>query len=331
MTVFRFAAWIAFTSSIAASAWAQPSTQPAFPKPILDGYTADPHATVFGDTYYVYPTSDKDQWLTTDFSAWSSKDLINWKKEGMILDVANGLSWAKIRAWAPAAIEHKGKYYFYYAAEQKIGVAMADKPTGPFVDPLKAPLIPQDRQRWPGQVIDVFAYIDDDGSRYLYWGQGQLYVRKLNDDMISFADETATRLTPPQRADGRYNEGVWVLKRKGTYYFMWSEDDARSPNYRVAYGTAPSPMGPITVATNPVILKKSGPVIGTGHHSVINVPGTDRWYIVYHRHAIPNGNGYTRETCIARMEFNEDGTIKEADPMAVVFPPGSAGEPIQKK
>jgi beta-xylosidase len=304
-----------------------PSTQP-YPKPILDGYTADPHAVVFRDTYYVYPTSDKEQWQTTDFSVWSSKNLIDWKKEGMVLDVAHDLKWAHIRAWAPAAIEHNGKYYLYYAAEQKIGVAVADKPTGPFADPLGAPLIPQDRQRWPGQVIDVFAFIDDDGGRYLYWGQGNLYVRKLNDDMISFADDAPQRLTPPARQGGRFNEGVFVIKRKGVYYFMWSENDARSEDYRVAYGTSRSPLGPIEVAENPVILKKAGPVVGTGHHSVINVPGTDRWYIIYHRHAIPNGNGYTRETCLARMEFDDQGRIKPVDPLAEVFPPGSKGEPI---
>jgi beta-xylosidase len=157
-----------------------------------------------------------------------------------------------------------------------------------------------------------------------------LYVRRLNDDMISFADDAPQRLTPPPRPSGRFNEGVFVIKRKGTYYFMWSENDARSEDYRVAYGTSKSPLGPIEVAADPVILKKSGPVIGTGHHSVINVPGTDRWYIIYHRHAIPNGNGYTRETCLARMEFDEQDRIKPVDPLAEVFPPGSQGEPIRK-
>src|SRR5512140_1441141 len=79
------------------------------PKPILEGYTADPHAVVFDGTYYVYPTSDKDQWLTTDFSAWSSKDLIHWQNEGLVLDVAHDLHWATVRAWAPAMVRRDGK------------------------------------------------------------------------------------------------------------------------------------------------------------------------------------------------------------------------------
>src|SRR5215216_6720948 len=87
-----------------AMAAAETPAKPA-PPPILDGFTADPAIRVFGDTYYVYPTSDKPNWMTTDFSVWSSKNLVDWKKEGMILDVANDLKWAKVKAWAPDCIE----------------------------------------------------------------------------------------------------------------------------------------------------------------------------------------------------------------------------------
>ena len=86
---------------------AEPAATP--PKPILEGFTADPGIRVFGDTYYVYPTSDKPNWMTTDFSVWSSKNLVEWKKEGMILDVANDLKWGKVKAWAPDCIERDGK------------------------------------------------------------------------------------------------------------------------------------------------------------------------------------------------------------------------------
>ncbi len=297
------------------------TTQPAPPEPILEGFTADPHAVVFGDTYYVYPTSDKPNWQTTDFSVWSSKDLINWKNEGMVLDVTKDLTWAKICAWAPAAISRNGKYYFYFAAEQKIGVAVADKPTGPFVDALGKPMIVPSKE-YPGQAIDVFAYIDDDGQAYLYWGQGNMWVQKLKEDMITL-EGTPQKLTPK-----RYNEGTFVIKRNGTYYFSWSENDARSPDYRIAYGTAKSPLGPIELPENNVILKKNGPAIGTGHHSIINVPGTDHWYMIYHRHAIPDGSGYKRQTCIGKMEFDADGKILPVDPMKPAFEPGSKGEPI---
>ena len=293
------------------------------PKPILPGYTADPHAMVFDDAYYVYPTSDKKEWQTTDFSCWSSKDLIHWKNEGMILDVTKDLKWAKIRAWAPAMIRRDGKYYFYFCAEQKIGVAVSDQPTGKFVDALDKPLIAPSRE-YPAQTIDPFALLDDDGQAYLYYGQGNLYAYKLKADMITL-DGPPQRLTPP-----RFNEGVFVIKRRGLYYFMWSENDARDVRYQVAYGTSKSPLGPIEVPPDNVILQQRGPVVGTGHHSVVQVPGTDRWYLIYHRHAIPNGNGYTRETCLARMEFDAVGRIRKVDPLAPVFPEGSKGEPITK-
>jgi beta-xylosidase len=294
---------------------------PVPPAPILEGHTADPDAHVFGDTYYVYPTSDKNEWLTTDFSCWSSKDLIHWKNEGIVLDVTRDLSWAHLKGWAPGVTTRKGRYYFYFAAEQKIGVAVADRPTGPFVDPLGHPLIAP-TERYRTQVIDPCPFIDDDGRAYLYYGSGELYVYRLKPDLITL-DGPPIKLSPPG-----FGEGVFVVKRRGLYYFMWSENDTRDVNYRVAYGIARSPLGPIEVSPHPVILEKRGPVKGPGHNSVINIPGTDRWYIIYHRHAIPNGNGYTRETCLGRLQFNAAGGIDPVDPMAVVFPPGSPGEPL---
>jgi beta-xylosidase len=298
---------------------------PAPPPPILDGYRADPDIRVFGDTYYIYPTSDKPNWNTTDFSCFSSKDLIHWKNEGMILDVAHNLSWANIKAWAPTAAMRDGKYYFYFVANGQIGAAVSDAPTGPFVDALGKPLIGKNDtpKTYP---IDPDVFIDDDGQAYLFYGNGHLVAAKLKPDMIS-VDGESVDITP--KDDGnRFREGVYVIKRKGLYYFMWSVDDARSENYHVAYGTSHSPLGPIEIPPNNTILQKHGLAIGTGHHAVVNVPGTDRWYIVYHRHAIPNGNGYTREVCLNRMEFTDDGMIKPVDPLVTTFPPGSPGEPI---
>lgn len=296
---------------------------PLVPKPILEGFTADPAIRVFGDKYYIYPTSDKPNWQTTDFSVWSSKNLIQWKKERMVMDVTKDLAWANIEAWAPDAIERDGRYFFYFCAKGQIGVATSDKPTGPFRDALGKPLIAKDSVKtYP---IDPYPFMDDDGQAYLFFGNGTPMVYKLNRDMVSFDGPPATI---PLRD---FREGFVVFKRKGLYYFMWSVDDARSDDYRVAYGTSKSPFGPVECPTNNIVLKKSGLVKGTGHHSVVNVPGTDRWYVVYHRHAIPGGSGFKRETCLARMEFTSDGTIKPIDPLQVVFPKGSKGEPIRSK
>ena len=99
------------------------------PPPVLPGVNADPNIAVFGDTFYLYPTTDGyEGWGSTSFHAWSSRDLAKWKDEGVILDLPRDLTWAKRYAWAPTIATKNGKYYFYYSAQQNIGVAVADKP-----------------------------------------------------------------------------------------------------------------------------------------------------------------------------------------------------------
>lgn len=294
------------------------------PKPILEGFTADPAIRAFGDKYYIYPTSDRPNWNTTEFAVWSSKNLVEWKKEGVFMDLTKDLSWATNKAWAPDCIERDGKYYFYFCANHNIGVAVGDTPVGPFKDALGHPLIDNDKIKTFS--IDPCAFIDDDGQAYLYFGNGTPTVYKLNKDMISFDGP------PVEFRLKEFREGIVMFKRKGKYYFMWSIDDARSPNYRVGWGIADSPFGPVKSPDKDfIVLQRNGPAVATAHHGVVNVPGTDHWYVAYHRHAIPDGSGYKRQVCLARMEFNEDGSIKPMDPMVSPFQPGDVGEPIQLK
>lgn len=276
--------------------------------PVLPGLNADPNIVRFGDTFYIYPTTDGfEGWSGTQFKAYSSTDLVNWKDHGVILDLGPDVSWADSRAWAPAMEERNGKYYFYFCADANIGVAVSDSPTGPFKDALGKPLLKAGDHR--GQMIDPAVFTDDDGQSYLYWGNGRAYVVPLNDDMVSFDASKVTDITP-----SGYNEGTFVIKRKGTYYFMWSENDTRDENYRVAYATGSSPTGPWT--KQGVILEKdlSLGIKGPGHHSVVHVPNTDDWYIVYHRFAIPGGDGTHRETTIDKLEFDADGLLKKVVP-----------------
>src|SRR6185312_2702384 len=148
---------------------------------------------------------------------------------------------------------------------------------------------------------------DDDGRSYLYWGQGVARVVPLNADMVSFDASSVRTITP-----SGYNEAPFVFKRNGIYYLMWSENDTRSEDYRVAYATGSSPLGPWT--NRGVILQKSGDIRGTGHHSVVRGLTGDVWYIAYHRFAIPAGNGTNRETAVDTMRFNADGTIAPVVP-----------------
>ncbi len=286
--------------------------------PAIPGYYADPNIAVFGDTYWIYPTTDGfDGWSGTQFHAFSSKDLVTWTDHGVILDVAKDLSWAHGRAWAPTIARKDGRYYFYFCADTNIGVAVADSPAGPFHDALGKPLVAAGAL--PGQMIDPDVFTDDDGSSYLYWGNGNAYVVKLKPDMVSFDSSAVRKITP-----AGYNEGSFVFKRKGIYYFSWSENDTRDPNYRVAYAVGTSPYGPFT--NHGVILSKDPAqgILGTGHHSVVQVPGTDDWYIAYHRFAIPGGDGTHRETTLDKLQFTPTNLIAPVVPTLT----GVAGETV---
>jgi hypothetical protein len=285
------------------------------PRAVLPGVNADPHIAALGGKFYLYPTTDgTEHWMSTSFHAWSSPDLVHWKDEGIILDLPRDLTWANVRAWAPAIATKGGKYYYYFSASQNIGVATSDRPEGPFVDPLGQPLVA--KGDFPDmQCIDPMVFVDDDSSAYLYWGQGKCKVAKLNDDMVSFDGKQVRDITPPG-----YNEGPFVHKREGTYYLSWSEFDTRDPRYSVAYGMAGSPLGPFEKAKANPILQQSGEVKGAGHHSIVKIPGRDDWVIAYHRFRIPDGNGYNRETCLSPLRHAADGTILPVDVFASVPP-----------
>lgn len=288
--------------------------------PVLPGYNADPNIAVFGDRYYLYVTTDGyEGWGSTSFKAWSSADLVNWRDEGTILDLGPGVAWADDRAWAPTIAERDGTYYFYYTAEAMIGVAVSDSPTGPFTD-TGQPLI-EANPDGNGQAIDPAVFTDGDGQSYLYWGNGSAWVAPLEDDMTTLREDGI------QRVDGldEFREGQFMVERDGTYHLTYSIDDTRSEDYRVGYATAPGPTGPFT--SHGVILRKDTDqgILATGHNSVLQIPGTDEWYIAYHRFAVPDGDGTHRETVIDRMRFGPDGLIEPVTPTHEGVPPRPLG------
>ncbi|WP_291097525.1 MULTISPECIES: family 43 glycosylhydrolase [unclassified Flavobacterium] len=294
--------------------------------PVLEGYYADPEIIYSNKTgkYYLYPTSDGfSHWSGTYFKTFSSSDLVHWKDEGVILDLKKDVSWASKNAWAPTIseklIDGKYKYFYYFAAAQKIGVAVSDNPTGPFVDSGKPLISEKPKGVKGGQEIDPDVFTDPvTGKNYLYWGNGYLACAELNDDMVSIKENTIKVMTP----DTTFREGTEIFYRNGKYYFLWSENDTRSEDYRVRYATSDSPTGILTIPENNLILAKDPElgIYGTGHNSVIQIPNSDKAYIIYHRFSRPNGikmgnaAGYHREVCIDKLEFNADGSIKPVKP-----------------
>ncbi|KAI0515219.1 glycosyl hydrolase [Xylaria bambusicola] len=286
--------------------------------PFVDGWYADPDTEFYEGKYWVFPTSSYAYDEQTYLDAFSSYDLIHWEKHENILTIAD-VKWATRAVWAPAPIFRDGKYYLYFGANDiqegepeagvigGIGVAVADKPEGPYVDPIGKPLIGEYHNG--AQPIDQDVFIDDDGQAYIFYGgHSHCNIAKLNNDMVSigqFDDGTSFKEITPKG----YVEGSQMIKRNGKYYLMWSEGGWTGPDYSVSYAMSDSVMGPF-IKLAKILEQDSAVAKGSGHNGVIHIPGTDIWYIVYHRRPLSETDGNHRVLAYDRMYFNEDGTIR---------------------
>ena len=294
--------------------------------PVLSGQYADPDIDVFGDTYYLYCTTDGFAgWAGTVFHCFSSKNLVDWKDEGVILDVSKGgdVPWSVSCAWAPTIEEKDGKYYFYFCAKDEagdsmIGVAVADHPAGPYTamdTPLMTVAMCKEYGVSMGQAIDPSIFTDDDGTSYMLFGNGAAAVVKLNDDMVSCDLDTLQNYY----GVNAFREAITVTKRDGIYHFTWSCDDTGSPNYHVNYGTSDNIYGPIDYKYTVLSKNEELDILGTGHHSMLQIPGEDEYYIAYHRFFTPigffsDGTGHHRQTCIDKVTFGADGLMEVITP-----------------
>ena len=288
--------------------------------PIFPGWYADPEAKVFGKEFWIYPTYSARYAEQTFLDAFSSPDLVHWTKHSCILDT-NRVAWAHGAMWAPAVTEKDGRYFLFFGANDiqndqqlgGIGVAVADKPEGPFKDYLGKPLV--DRFYNGAQPIDQFVFHDTDGQYYMiYGGWRHCNICRLKNDFRGFepfADGTTFKEITPEG----YVEGSVMFRRGAKYYFMWSEGGWTGPNYSVAYAMADSPLGPFKRIAK-VLQQDPKVATGAGHHSVIQLPGQDVYYIVYHRRPLGETDGNHRVTCIDRMEFDDQGLIK---PVKITF------------
>lgn len=293
--------------------------------PVLPGLYADPNIARFGDHYYLYATTDGVAgWGGKDFYVWKSTDLSDWERSAepiLTLDGAAGdVPWASGNAWAPTIIERDGRYYFYFSGHnptydrKTLGVAVADSPEGPFTAQPTAMILGNEAIT-SGQAIDPAAFQDPETGRYyLFWGNGgpsngPVYA-ELSDDMLSIKPGTLARIGGLTG----FREGTFLNYREGLYHLTYSIDDTGSADYRVGYATATSVHGPWTYRG--VLLEKdtSQGILGTGHSSIVRVPGTDEWYIAYHRFGMPGGDGTHRETTIDRLTFHADGTMARVVP-----------------
>jgi len=309
---------------------------------VKDLYTADPSAHVFNGKIYIYPSHDidagipendnGDHFAMRDYHVFSMDDIEGEVVDhGVVLDIKD-IPWAGRQLWAPDAAYKNEKYYLYFPLKDKtdifrIGVAVSDKPEGPFVpqsDPIKG-----------SYSIDPAVLDDGDGNFYMYFGGlwgGQLQryrnnkaiecghepaddepalcarVVKLTDDMLEFAEEPRDVLILDEKGEPlkagdhkrRFFEASWMHKYNGKYYFSYSTGNT----HLICYAIGDNPYGPFTYQG--VILT---PVVGwTTHHSICEFKG--KWYLFHHDSVPSGGKTWLRSMKVVELEYNEDGTIK---------------------
>lgn len=314
---------------------------------VKDLYTADPSAHVFNGKIYIYPSHDidagipendnGDHFAMRDYHVFSMDDIEGEVVDhGVVLDIKD-IPWAGRQLWAPDAAYKNEKYYLYFPLKDKtdifrIGVAVSDKPEGPFVpqsDPIKG-----------SYSIDPAVLDDGDGNFYMYFGGlwgGQLQryrnnkaiecghepaddepalcarVVKLTDDMLEFAEEPRDVIIldengEPLKAgdhDRRFFEASWMHKYNGKYYFSYSTGDT----HLLCYAIGDNPYGPFTYKG--VILT---PVVGwTTHHSIVEFQR--KWYLFHHDSVPSGGKTWLRSMKVTELEYNPDGTIKTINGM----------------
>ncbi|MEO7212922.1 family 43 glycosylhydrolase [Mucilaginibacter sp.] len=282
--------------------------------PIIPGYFADPTIKKFGDTFYLYATTDGNGGGLGPSQVWTSKDFVNWTMQDMNWPTTHNY-------WAPdATLGNDGKYYLYYCQPTvEIYGASASTPIGPWT-PLYADNKPVLTNLYvPGVItLDGQTFRDDDGKFYMVWGTWGIYpgygcgVGLLNPDMKTFAKTAKI----PNTDAKDFFEGAFMFKRKGIYYLMYSSGFCENETYRVQYATSKTgPMDGYVYGKNSPILTTNadGTVHGPGHNSVLRVG--DDYYIVYHRHNNPHsGGGYHRQISADKLVFDADGNIEKVIP-----------------
>ena len=280
--------------------------------PILPGYFADPTIKKFGDTYYIYATTDGSGAGFGPAQVWTSKNLVDWTVMPMNWPDSHWI-------WAPDVMRHSdGKYYMVYCQPCTLHCGVAETPRGPWKNILgKSDAVwVADRFVKNAITLDGQTFVDDDGSVYCYWGTWGIYkdfgcgVGKVN--AKDFTKFDTTRLIVNTEATDFF-EAPFVFKRGKTYYFTYSSGSCHDSTYRVQYATSSRPMGPYKYKGCILSSSADGTVHGPGHHSILVEDG--KYYIIYHRHDNPHSNrGFHRQICADELNFDKKGNILPVTP-----------------
>jgi GH43 family beta-xylosidase len=286
------------------SAYGQDISQATYTNPVQLN-CADPGLLKHQDTYYAYCTYTPDfPMMERGIRLYTSRNLVNWQDQGFALKNAD--SWGKSRHWAPDVVEKDGRFYMYYAVDERIAVAEADSPLGPFKQKVQAPMQPDSIK------IDAHVFIDEDGKQYFYYvgfdNGNHIWGAELNDDMLTVKQDSITHLIAPvedwETDMANVAEGAVVIKHKGLYYMTYSGSHFESPHYSIGYAVAEYPLGPWKKYEHNPIMKSTSYAHGTAHHSLTMSPDGNEWFVVYHQHFSLNQTE-PRKIAIDRFKFVE--------------------------
>jgi beta-xylosidase len=305
--------------------------QKTYRNPVYPDSFADPFVLRHEGMYYAYGTAPGGA-DGRQIPVLRSADLVNWEPLGHALIPAPEMAAASgFHFWAPEVASHDGRFYMYYSAgnapegtDQKLRVAVAEHPAGPFIDAGKTLV--------PGQPfsIDAHPFRDEEGQWWLFYcvdflepshdhriGTGIVVDRLL--DMTTLADESRTVVRPhhdwhvfrkdrPMYGkvyDWHTVEGAAVLYREGMYWCFYSGGAWERENYGVSYVVAKHAEGPYRrpEGGHEALLMRtpqSGEAVGPGHNSFTASPDGSETWIVYHAW---DRERTTRRMCIDRMEW----------------------------
>ena len=275
---------------------------------IQTNFTADPAPLVYNGTVYLYTSHDEDDadgFKMLDWKLYTSTDMVNWTDHGTIASLQT-FPWAvqSNDAWAPQVVERSGKFYLYVPisahGEPKnvIAVAVADSPYGPFKDALGHPLIDKAMG-----YIDPTVFVDD-GQAYLYWGNPNLWYVKLNNDMISYSGEIVKVDSKP----ANYQEGPWFYKRQGKYYMAYASHCCPEG---IGYAMSNSPIGPWEYKG---LIMNPNQASSGNHPGIIDYKGNSYVFGFNYKlnFALTSKHRERRSVCVAKLDYNSDGTIVNA-------------------
>jgi hypothetical protein len=250
-----------------------------------------------------------------DYHVFSSENLIDWKDHGVILDQKQ-VPWVTgtpNSMWAPDCVFKDGKYYFYFPASNRIGVAIADHPEGPFkVEPQTIV-----------NGIDPCCLIDPkDGKAYLVWGNNALFIHKLKDNMKELDPDVQTLRVPNIPTQGLV-EGPFMFERKGIYYLTFPHAVRINGHEaeELEYVISDNPLGPFKAPPNAsapatttagIIMDQSPSGIWTNHHSLVEYQG--QWILFYHDRDLSPDFDKNRSIRADYLTFNDDGSINKVIP-----------------